>query len=97
MDFAGRQLRKTRELTAARLSAQTKVVERLRELVAAGRMVRLRSDARSGCLLDVVRELTKLDLPICPKYITGPRVAVPRLTGTARVDNGSRTQTVQQV
>ncbi len=36
VDFAEKQLRKTRELTAAQLTAQTKVVERLRKLVAAG-------------------------------------------------------------
>ncbi|MCS6924687.1 MAG: efflux RND transporter periplasmic adaptor subunit [Candidatus Binatia bacterium] len=36
VDFAERQLRKTRELTAARLGAQTQVVERLRKLVATG-------------------------------------------------------------
>src|SRR3989449_3578596 len=36
VDFAEKQLSKTRELTAARLAAQTKVVERLRKLVAAG-------------------------------------------------------------
>jgi cobalt-zinc-cadmium efflux system membrane fusion protein len=36
VDFAEKQLGKTRELTAAQLTAQTKVVERLRKLVAAG-------------------------------------------------------------
>jgi membrane fusion protein, heavy metal efflux system len=36
VDFAEKQLRKTRELTAAQLTAQTKVVERLRKLIAAG-------------------------------------------------------------
>ena len=36
VDFAEKQLNKTRELTTARLTAQTKVVERLRKLVAAG-------------------------------------------------------------
>src|SRR2546425_3758883 len=36
VDFAEKQLSKTRELTAAQLTAQTKVVERLRKLVAAG-------------------------------------------------------------
>jgi membrane fusion protein, heavy metal efflux system len=36
VDFAEKQLAKIRELDAARLSAQTKVVERLRKLVAAG-------------------------------------------------------------
>lgn len=36
VDFAEKQLRKTRELTVAQLTAQTQVVERLRKLVAAG-------------------------------------------------------------
>ena len=36
VDFAEKQLRKTRELAAAQLAAQTKAVERLRRLVAAG-------------------------------------------------------------
>jgi len=36
MEFAAKQLTKTRELTAAQLNSQTKVVDRLRKLVATG-------------------------------------------------------------
>ncbi|MGZ0076335.1 efflux RND transporter periplasmic adaptor subunit [Methylomonas sp. EFPC3] len=36
MEFAAKQLTKTRELTAAQLTSQTKVVDRLRKLVATG-------------------------------------------------------------
>src|SRR5712692_8026482 len=41
----------------------------------------------SNGLVGVVRETTKLDLPIFPDDVTGPWVAVPRLTDTAGIDD----------
>lgn len=59
VDFAAKQLAKTRELTAAQLSAQNRAVERLRKLVATG--------------TEAVRDLTAAEASLLETQLEGQK------------------------
>jgi len=72
--FARRQLEKTRQLTAARVSAQTKLVERLRQLVAAG--------------TDSLRDLAAAESDLVQAQLEGQKQVYEAETASKNATNG---------